>query len=102
VVSCQNERSQHKNRDMAMRILQSRLLELKIQEQKENIDEITGEEKQIEWGSQIRSYINHPYQMVKDHRFDLEEGDFDAVLDGDIDIFIEEYLSSDRNQDNGS
>jgi peptide chain release factor 2 len=99
VVSCQNERSQHKNRDQAMKILQSRLLELKIQEQKEDIDEITGDEKQIEWGSQIRSYVNHPYQMVKDHRFDLEIGDFERVLDGDIDEFIDTYLASEENQE---
>ena len=98
VVSCQNERSQHKNRAMAMKILQSRLLELKIQQQKQNLDEITGDEKQIEWGSQIRSYVNHPYQMVKDHRLDFEISDFETVLDGEIEPFIDEYLSSSWNQ----
>lgn len=96
VVSCQNERSQHKNRATAMRILRSRLLDHKIQKQKENIEEITGEEKQIEWGNQIRSYVNHPYQKVKDHRTDVERNDFDAVLDGELDPFIDAYLSHDQ------
>jgi len=95
-VSCQNERSQHKNRATAMRILRSRLLEHRIQEQKENIQEITGDEKQIEWGNQIRSYVNHPYQKVKDHRTDVEINDFETVLDGELDPFIDAYLSHDR------
>ncbi len=94
-VSCQNERSQHDNRATAMKILRSRLLERKIEEQKENIRELKGEEKQIEWGSQIRSYVNHPYQKVKDHRTDAEVNDFESVLDGDLDPFIEAYLSHD-------
>jgi peptide chain release factor 2 len=98
VVSCQNERSQHRNREMAMQILQSRLLEQKIQEQKDDIDEITGEEKKIEWGNQIRSYVKHPYQKVKDHRTGLEVNDFESVLDGDINPFIDAYLSSEENE----
>jgi len=98
VVSCQNERSQHRNREMAMQILQSRLLEQKIQEQKEDIDDITGEEKKIEWGNQIRSYVKHPYQKVKDHRTGLEVNDFESVLDGDINPLIDAYLSSEENE----
>lgn len=92
-VSCQNERSQHKNRETALRILRSRLLEHRIQEQKEDIDRITGDEKQIEWGNQIRSYVNHPYQKVKDHRTDVEINDFDSVLDGELEAFIDAYLA---------
>jgi peptide chain release factor 2 len=98
VTSCQNERSQHGNRDTAMRVLQSRLLEMKIKEQKETIQEITGEEKAIEWGSQIRSYVNHPYQQVKDHRTEFTVNDFETVLDGELDGFIEAYLASEENR----
>ncbi|MFB6355811.1 MAG: peptide chain release factor 2 [bacterium] len=98
VVSCQNERSQHANRDMAMKILRSRLLEQKIQEQKENIEDLKGDQKKIEWGSQIRSYINHPYQKVKDHRLDFEINEFESILDGNLDPFMEAYLSSEENQ----
>ncbi len=100
-VSCQNERSQHTNRDTAMRILRSRLLERKIREQREDIEEIAGEQKKIEWGSQIRSYVNHPYQKVKDHRTGVEIGDFESVLDGELTPFIEAYLSSEENRESG-
>jgi peptide chain release factor 2 len=97
VVSCQNERSQHRNREMAMEILRSRLLEQKIQEQKEDINQITGDEKKIEWGNQIRSYFKHPNERVKDHRTDVELHQFDDVLDGEIDEFIDAYLASSEN-----
>ncbi|MGM0380807.1 MAG: peptide chain release factor 2 [bacterium] len=98
VVSCQNERSQHQNKDTAMRVLRSQLLERKIQEQKEEAASITADKKSIEWGSQIRSYVNHPYQQVKDHRTDFTVSSFDQVLDGDLDGFIDAYLSSSANQ----
>jgi peptide chain release factor 2 len=94
VVSCQNERSQLQNRRNAMRVLRSRLLEKKQQEQEEKIAQLRGEYQKAEWGSQIRSYVIHPYQMVKDHRTELEKGNTQAVLDGDIDDFIEAYLRS--------
>jgi peptide chain release factor 2 len=92
VVTCQNERSQTQNRENAMRVLRSRLLEIKQQEQEEQIAELRGEYTKAEWGSQIRSYVLHPYQMVKDHRTNYEEGNTQAVLNGDIDDFIEAYL----------
>lgn len=94
VVSCQNERSQLQNRRNAMRVLRSRLLEKKQQEQEEKIAQLRGEYQKAEWGSQIRSYVIHPYQMVKDHRTEFEKGNTQAVLDGDIDDFIEAYLRS--------
>ena len=92
VVTCQNERSQTQNRVNAMRVLRARLLELKQQEQEEQMAELRGEFQKVEWGSQIRSYVLHPYQMVKDHRTDYETGNTQAVLNGDIDGFIEAYL----------
>jgi peptide chain release factor 2 len=92
VVACQNERSQHKNRAMAMKILRSRLYELEIEKQKEKMETFHKTKKEIAWGSQIRSYVLHPYRMVKDHRTNLEVGNADAVLDGDIDQFIQSYL----------
>lgn len=92
VVSCQNERSQHQNRDVAMRILKSKLVELAEEEHKENLAELSGDYSQITWGSQIRSYVFHPYSMVKDHRTDAETGNVDAVMDGDLDYFINEKL----------
>lgn len=92
VVSCQNERSQHQNRDMAMKMLMSKLIELKEQEQKENLKELQGDYSQITWGSQIRSYVFHPYTMVKDHRTGAEVGNVNAVMDGDLDYFINEKL----------
>jgi peptide chain release factor 2 len=92
VVQCQNERSQHKNKAMAMKFLKSRLYEMQLQEQKKKIDELNKAKKDIAWGSQIRSYILHPYKLVKDHRTNLEVGNVNRVLDGDIDDFIEAYL----------
>jgi peptide chain release factor 2 len=97
VVTCQNERSQTQNRENAMRVLRARLLERKRQEQQERLDKFRGDYLKAEWGSQIRSYILHPYQMVKDHRTNFENGNAQAVLDGDLDGFIESYLRSDEN-----
>lgn len=94
VVSCQNERSQLQNKQNAMTVLRARLLEIKQQEQEEKMAELRGEYQKAEWGSQIRSYVLHPYQMVKDHRTDFEKGNTQAVLDGDLDGFIEAYLKS--------
>ena len=92
VVQCQNERSQHKNKAMAMKYLQSRLYEMKLREQNEKLREINKTKKDIAWGSQIRSYVLHPYKMIKDHRTNLETGNVNKVLDGDIDEFIETFL----------
>ena len=92
VVTCQNERSQTQNRENAMRVLRSRLLEIKEEEQVATLAELRGEYTKAEWGSQIRSYVLHPYQMVKDHRTDYEVGNAQGVLNGDIDGFIEAYL----------
>ena len=92
VVTCQNERSQHQNKDMAMKILISRLADLKEQQHKETLKEIKGDFSQITWGSQIRSYVFQPYTMVKDHRTGAEVGNVQAVMDGDIDHFINEEL----------
>ena len=94
VVQCQNERSQHKNRAMAMKVLRSRLYELKQREQNEKIQAMEKTKKDIAWGSQIRSYVLHPYKMIKDHRTNKEVGNVNRVLDGDIDDFIEAYLLS--------
>ncbi len=92
VVSCQNERSQHRNRDSAMRVLKARLYDLKLKEQQSKLEQITGLKKDNAFGSQIRSYVLHPYQMVKDHRTREQVGDPARVLDGDIDMFIKSYL----------
>jgi peptide chain release factor 2 len=92
VVSCQNERSQHRNRDSAMKVLKARLFDLKMREQQAKLDQLGGEKKEIAFGSQIRSYVLHPYQMIKDHRTKHEVGDVNRVLDGDIDEFIKAYL----------
>jgi peptide chain release factor 2 len=97
VVSCQNERSQIRNRDAAMTVLKSRLYDLKIREQQAKIDKLGGEKKDIAFGSQIRSYVLHPYQMVKDHRTKEQVGDINRVLDGDIDVFIKSYLKAKAN-----
>jgi peptide chain release factor 2 len=94
VVQCQNERSQHKNKSMAMKYLRSRLYEMKLQEQNEKLQEVNKSKKEIAWGSQIRSYVLHPYKMIKDHRTNLEIGNAGRVLDGDIDDLIEAYLLS--------
>jgi peptide chain release factor 2 len=92
VVACQNERSQHKNRAMAMKILKSRLYELELEKQKEKMETYHKTKKDIGFGSQIRSYVLHPYRLVKDHRTNVEVGNADAVLDGDLDQFIQAYL----------
>jgi peptide chain release factor 2 len=92
VVSCQNERSQHRNRDSAMRVLKARLYDLRLKEQQAKLDQISGEKKDIAFGSQIRSYVQQPYQMVKDHRTKEQVGDVNRVLDGDLDQFIKSYL----------
>jgi len=92
VVQCQNERSQHQNKALAMRILKSRLYEYYQEEQKKKIQEIKGERKDIAWGSQIRTYVFHPYSLVKDHRTGHETGNIARVMDGEIDDFIEAFL----------
>ena len=92
VVQCQAERSQHRNRAMAMKVLQSRLYELEKEKQRERLAARQGDKKEIGWGSQIRSYVLHPYQLAKDHRTDHEIGNVDAVLDGDLDGFAEAFL----------
>lgn len=92
VVTCQNERSQVQNRENALRVLKARLLEMKQEQQAETISELRGEYTKAEWGSQIRSYVLHPYQLVKDHRTEFENGNTQAVLDGDLDQFIEAFL----------
>ena len=96
VVTCQNERSQMQNKENAMRVLRARLLDLRRHEQEAELAEIKGDYVKAEWGSQIRSYVLHPYQMVKDHRTDYEVGNTQAVLDGDLDGFMESYLRSTR------
>jgi peptide chain release factor 2 len=92
VVSCQNERSQHKNRASAMKVLKARLYDLKLKEQQAELQRIGGEKKEIAFGSQIRSYVLHPYQMIKDHRTKYQVGDVTRVLDGDLDDYIKSYL----------
>jgi len=92
VVTCQNERSQGRNRDSAMRVLRARLYDLKMKEQQAKLDQLGGEKKDIAFGSQIRSYVLHPYQLVKDHRTKEEVGDVNRVLAGDIDVFIKTFL----------
>jgi peptide chain release factor 2 len=92
VVTCQNERSQGRNRDSAMHVLRARLYDLRMKEQQAKLDQLGGEKKDIAFGSQIRSYVLHPYQMIKDHRTKEEVGDVNRVLDGDIDVFIRAYL----------
>ena len=92
IAQCQNERSQHSNRLTAMNMLKAKLIHLKEEEKKEKIEDLQGSYNQIGWGSQIRSYVFHPYSMVKDHRTGVEVGDVSKVMDGDIDQFINEYL----------
>lgn len=92
VVQCQSERSQHSNKATAMNMLKSKLIQLKEEEKKEKIEDLQGNYSQIGWGSQIRSYVFHPYSMVKDHRTNAEIGDVYKVMDGDLDYFINEYL----------
>ena len=97
VVSCQNERSQHMNRQVAMNILKSKLYERAMQERSNELAAVVGDKKESTWGSQIRSYVLHPYTLVKDHRTGTEKGNVQAVLDGDIDDFIMEYLRTRKN-----
>ena len=92
VTTCQNERSQHMNKQTAMHVLKSRLYELALQERQEELASVVGDKKESTWGSQIRSYVLHPYTLVKDHRTNYEKGNVQAVLDGDISDFIMEYL----------
>lgn len=92
IVSCQNERSQHKNKAIAMKILKARLYDLRLKEQEKKIEGFVADKKGIAWGSQIRSYILQPYRIIKDHRTDIETGNVDAVLEGDIDCFIKASL----------
>lgn len=94
VVTCQNERSQIKNREAAMKMLKSKLYQLEIEKQQEELAAIRGEQKEIGWGSQIRSYVFHPYTMVKDHRTNVEAGNAQGVVDGELDPFIDAYLRS--------
>jgi peptide chain release factor 2 len=96
VVACQKERSQHQNKAIAMEILTARLYELKLREKEQEIEKVRGELRAIEWGSQIRSYVLQPYQLVKDHRTEIEVGNVQAVLDGELDLFIEGYLKRRR------
>lgn len=98
VVACQNQRSQHKNKERAMKILKAKIFEIERQKQAEKMDELKGERKNIDFGSQIRSYVLHPYRMVKDLRTEYETSDADAVLDGELDQFIESFLLSEHNR----
>jgi peptide chain release factor 2 len=102
VVTCQNERSQTQNKENALRVLRARLLEIKQREQEEQIAELRGEFQKVEWGSQIRSYVLHPYQMVKDHRTNYETSNTQAVLNGDINGFIEAYLRANLGKDSAN
>lgn len=92
-MQCQSERSQIQNRETAMSMLRSRLIELREREREERDAELKGDIKKIEWGSQIRSYVFHPYNMVKDHRTNAETANIQAVMDGELDMFINSYLS---------
>ncbi len=92
IVACQNERSQHQNREVAMKMLKSKLVEIKEREHLDKIEDIKGEQKEIGWGSQIRSYVFMPYTLVKDHRTNFESGNINAVMDGDLNGFINAYL----------
>jgi len=94
VVSCQNERSQHKNRAVALKVLKGRLYDLEIKAKEKKMEELVGDKKDIAWGSQIRSYVLQPYRIVKDHKTGSEVGNVDAVLDGDIDMFLKESLKA--------
>ena len=94
VVACQNERSQHQNREVAMKMLISKLVEIKEREHLDKIEDIKGVQKEIAWGSQIRSYVFMPYTLVKDHRTGYENGNINAVMDGDLDGFINAYLKA--------
>ncbi len=97
VVQCQSERSQNQNKNLAMKVLRSRLYDQELEKQREEKEKVESTKKKIEWGSQIRSYVLHPYKMVKDHRTDLEIGNADSVLDGDLNPLIEKYLLTQGN-----
>jgi peptide chain release factor 2 len=94
VVQCQQEKSQHRNKELAMKVLKARLYQIEKQKQDEKLQEIHESKNDIAWGNQIRSYVMHPYQMVKDHRINLEVGNVNSVLDGELDLFIEGVLLS--------
>jgi len=92
IASCQNERSQTQNREIALRVIKARLLQLEEEKRRQQLSDLKGEHVDAGWGNQIRSYVLHPYQMVKDHRTDHETGNVQAVLDGELDAFMEAYL----------
>ena len=102
VVQCQNERSQHKNKEMALKILKARLYEFKKREKEKEKEKMEKSKKEIAWGSQIRSYVLHPYRLSKDHRTGVEIGNVDEVLNGGLDPFIEAYLSWQREKGENS
>ncbi len=101
VVQCQNERSQHKNKESAVKILRARLYQLKKDEEEKKLEKIESEKKKIEWGSQIRSYVFHPYNLVKDHRTGVESSNTQAVMDGDLDPFINAFLIGKKAKNSG-
>ena len=98
VVACQNERSQHQNKEVAMKMLASKLMELLEKEHKEKISDLQGDYGQIAWGNQIRSYVFHPYNLVKDHRTNAETGNIQAVMDGELTLFIDAFLKANLEQ----
>jgi peptide chain release factor 2 len=102
IVACQNERSQHKNKAVAMKIMKARLFDLELKAKEKKMEDLVGDKKGIAWGSQIRSYVLQPYRLVKDHRTGVEVGDVDSVLDGNIDRFIKEYLKTRVSQANST
>ena len=102
VVTCQNERSQGRNRDVAMKVLRAKLYQKALEERQAEEEKRAGAKKKIEWGSQIRSYVLHPYRMIKDHRTDFEMGDTDRVLDGDLTPFIDAYLKENASEKRAS
>ena len=100
VVACQTQRSQFQNKDTAMKMLKAKLFDIKEREQKEKIEDLKGVQMDIAWGSQIRSYVFCPYTLVKDHRTNYENGNVNAVMDGELDGFINAYLSMDKKEGN--
>ena len=96
VVQCQNEKSQHRNKDMAIKVLKARIYEIEKNKQDQKKQEMHQTQKEIAWGSQIRSYVFNPYRMVKDHRTNMEVGNLDRVMDGDLNDFIDAYLRMDK------